>query len=204
VGFGSPEPGERKVPYPQRFGQARLVIGCDAARVSWFDTKLGRLASAFAGLVLLVLDWPNGTINPVAGPLILGAIPRSPLVRGHVEFTTFTLIGLYGVGVGVWLGRPVPVFVGAALIVAGGVGEVWFCLATRPQLRLPDQVVSAIANGPGQFGMPRYDLRLANGDIVYWPVIGGAYLGRHYRRYRLDFSPRDVVDLEPVPREPAW
>jgi hypothetical protein len=118
--------------------------------------------------------------------------------------SAFTLVGVYGVGIGVWQDKPAVVVGGAAITLVGGAGEVRFCLATRPGHRLPDHVVAAIANEPAQLGIPRYNFRLTNGDVAYWPVVGGAYLSRRYRRYRLDFRPGDVVGIEPVPREPAW
>jgi hypothetical protein len=171
--------------------------------VSWFDTKLGRSASVSFGLLLLIVDWPNSTINPFAGPLILGAIPRSPLVRGHVEWTTLTLMGLYGVGMGFWRGEPVYIVGGAALAVLSGAGEIAYCLSTRRTHRLPEHVITAIASQPAQL-IPRYNFRLANGEVAYWRVIGGAYLPLRHGRQRLDFRPDDVFGVESIPRERVW
>jgi hypothetical protein len=171
--------------------------------VSWLDTKIGRLASAAVGLVILVIDWPNGTINPWAAPMILGAIPRSPLVRGHVILMAVTFIGLYALGAGLWLGNPAHAAAGAVIALLGGTAEIAFFFLTRRRHRLPDRVVATIATQPPQL-TPVYNFRLANGEVAYWPVIAGAYLPRRYRRYRLDFRPEDVVDVEPAPREPAW
>jgi hypothetical protein len=147
-----------------------------------------------------MVGWLNGTIDPLAGPLILGAIPRSPLIRGHVMLSAFTLVGLYGLGIGVWQDKPAVVIGGAVITLVGGAGEATFWLATRPGHRLPDHVVAAIAKEPAQFGIPRYNFRLANGEIAYWPVVGGAYLSRRCRRYRLDFLPGtwSALNLFPV------
>jgi hypothetical protein len=175
----------------------------DTAGVSWFDTRVGRLVSALVGLFLLILDWPNGTINPLAGPVVLAAIPRSPIVRGHVFLVCLMLVGLYGVGVGIWLGKLETVLLGGVLAVFSAASEVAFCLTTRARNRLPDHVAAAIARQRPQFS-PRYNFRLANGEVAYWPVTGGAYLPRRYRRYRRDFGPENVVDVEPGAPEPVW
>jgi hypothetical protein len=173
--------------------------------VSWLDARVGRLIYGVLGVIFLILDWTDGTISPFGLLFIGGAIPRSPLVRIHVWVLGWTVIGLCLFGLGISSGDSVRIAVGVAWVLFAMGSEVMVLRSTRPKYRLSEHLVAAIRKEPAQLARaPSYNFRLANGDVVYWPVIGGAYLSRRHRRHRLDFSPKDVVDIERVPRERLW
>jgi hypothetical protein len=171
--------------------------------VSWLDTRLGRLASASLGFSSVAGYWIGDGINPFGLVFVLIALPRSPLVRSHVFAIGFMLVGFYEVGAGLWVDQPVPVVVGAGFVLFWGAGEAMLCWSTRSSQRLSDVVIATIVRQPAQL-WPRYNLRLADGSVVYWPVIGCAYLARRNGWQRADFSANDVVAVDCVPRERVW